>query len=421
MDTIYIRGGIPLQGQVRIQGSKNAVLPIMAASLLVNGTCSVENCPRLRDVYLMEFLLRSLGCHVVREKEHLKIDASRVDFLHALSGMPQEAVTGMRSSVFLMGALLGRVGEVFLEYPGGCVIGKRPVDMHVDALGQMNVLFEETPQGIHAYTKKLKGAEIHLRMPSVGATENVILAASCAEGTTVLHNAAREPEVGCLCSFLNACGAQISGIGSDTVTIIGKKELSGCNFRIPGDRIVAGTYLCACMAAGGEVLLREAPVFHMKAAIEAAEKMGAVIQYTPEGLYVQMYRRPNALPEIITRPYPGFPTDMQSLFLTVCAVSEGESILRETIFENRFHTVDALNTMGADITKINADCVRVKGVEKLHGTTMQAVELRGGAALIIAGAAADGSTVVDGAKYIERGYENICRDLRELGVRIYGV
>lgn len=421
MDTIYIHGGITLQGQVRIQGSKNAVLPIMAASLLTNGVCSMENCPRLRDVYLMQILLKSLGCKVVWEKDRLKIDASKVDMLHALCGMPGEAVTGMRSSVILLGALLGRVGEVFLEYPGGCVIGKRPIDIHMDALRQMNVSFEETAQGIHAFTRKLKGADITLRMPSVGATENVILAAVCAEGVTMLHGAAREPEVACLCEFLNKCGAGIEGAGSDTLKITGQRSLTGCDFRIPGDRIVAGTYLCACMAAGGEVLLRDAPVVHMRSVLLAAEKMGAGIQETKEGIYVQMHERPKALSQLVTQPYPGFPTDMQSLFLTVCTLAEGETLIRETIFENRFHTVDALNAMGADITKLDAESVRIKGVEKLHGTTMEAAELRGGAALIVAGAAAEGATVVDGGRYIERGYENICRDLRELGVRIYGV
>ncbi|MDE5804537.1 MAG: UDP-N-acetylglucosamine 1-carboxyvinyltransferase [Lachnospiraceae bacterium] len=421
MDSIYIHGGITLQGQVRVQGSKNAVLPVMAATLLTEGTSIIRNCPKLKDVYHMQTLLESLGCVTVRDKETLKIHATDVDILHASKGMPEDAVRGMRSSIILLGALLGRLGEVRVEYPGGCVIGERPIDIHIEALKKLNVHFEEKSYGLYAYSSELRGAEIGLAVPSVGATENLILAAVRALGTTVIRGAAREPEIATLCEYLAACGADITGIGSSTLIIQGTKELVGTDFEIPGDRIVAGTYLCACMAAGGEVLLKEAPIRQMQETIFTAERMGAVCQKTKEGLYVQVEERLQSPQKLITAPYPGFPTDMQSPFLPVLALAEGECLVEENIFENRFHIVPYLEAMGADIRQIDARHVRVRGTEELTGSPVSAKELRGGAALVIAGVAAKGETVVDGCKFIERGYENICRDLRELGVRIYGV
>lgn len=421
MESVYIHGGIALQGQVRIQGSKNAVLPILAASVLTEGTSIVENCPRLSDVYHMQTLLKSLGCMTLWEGEKLKINAAGVDMVHALGDMPKEAAKGMRSSLMLLGALLGRIGEARIEYPGGCVIGARPVDMHIAALKKLNVQFEETENGLYAYTKRLKGEEIVLPVPSVGATENIILAAVLAEGTTVIRGAAREPEIQTLCDFLSVCGADITGGGTSVIVIEGVKRLEGVRYRVPGDRIVAGTYLCACMAAGGEVLLKEAPGSQMLEVIRQAERMGACCQQAEEGLYVQVHERMKAPHRLVTEPYPGFPTDMQSQFLAALTLANGVCTIEETIFENRFHIVPCLQAMGAEVVQLDDTHVRVRGVEKLHGFTVSAKELRGGAALVIAGVAAKGETVVDGCRFIERGYENICRDLRELGVRIYSV
>ena len=421
MESIYIHGGIALQGQVRIQGSKNAVLPVLAATVLIEGTSIIENCPRLLDVYHMQTLLKSLGCVTLWDGEKLKVNADGVDIVHALGGMPQDAAKGMRSSIILLGALLGRTGEVRIEYPGGCVIGERPVDIHIAALKKLNVQFEETSYGMYAWTDGLKGAEIDLPVPSVGATENSILAAVLAEGTTVIRGAAREPEIVTLCDFLSACGADITGGGSSVVIIKGVKNLTGVQFSVPGDRIVAGTYLCACMAAGGEVLLKEAPTNQMQAVLYQAEMMGACCQQVKEGLYVQVHEKLRAPKKLVTLPYPGFPTDMQSQFMSVLTLAKGTCIIEENIFENRFHTVPYLRAMGAEVVQTDVRHVKVSGVEELHGFTVSAKELRGGAALVIAGAAAKGETVVDGCRYIERGYENICRDLRELGVRIYGV
>lgn len=433
MESIYVHGGISLQGQVGIQGSKNAVLPILAATLLTEGVSVFEHCPRLTDVEHMQTLLKCLGCAVVWDKDKLKVDTTGVNQLCmcestakcAISGMTsgvcRDAVKGMRSSVFLLGAMLGRMGEALLEYPGGCVIGKRPIDLHIKALEQMHVVFEERAYGIYASTTGLKGTEIILKTPSVGATENLILAGVRAEGITVIEGAAREPEIKTLCDYLKLCGADISGAGSNRLVIQGVKRLHGATMQIPGDRIVAGTYLCACMAASGEVLLKNAPTEEMEQVLLLAEKMGAVCHKTDSGLYVQRYEPLKAVPQIVTAPYPGFPTDMQSLFLVVAALAEGQCLIEENIFENRFHIVPALQDMGADIEVLDASHLQVKGVTELTGFTMEAKELRGGAALVIAAAAAKGESVVDGARFIARGYENICRDLRELGVRIYSV
>ncbi len=421
MESIYIHGGIALQGQVGIQGSKNAVLPVLAATILTEGTNRINNCPVLSDVYHMQTLLKSLGCVIVKDQKTLKINTDNIDIVHALGGMPKDATKEMRSSIILLGALLGRTKEVRIEYPGGCVIGARPIDLHIQALKQLNVQFEETSYGLYAYTEQLKGATIQLPVPSVGATQNSILAAVKAEGTTVIYGAAREPEVETLCAYLNACGADIKGGGNSTIYIKGVKKLHATEFTIPGDRIVAGTYLCACMAAKGEVLLKQAPCEQMGAILKQASAMGAIWQVTDEGLYVQVRNRLKAVEKLRTDPYPGFPTDMQSQFLTVLALAEGTCEIEENIFENRFHTVPYLQEMGADVVQTDAKHVRVCGVAELHGYTVSAEELRGGAALVIAGVSAKGETVVDGCRFIERGYENICRDLRELGVRIYGV
>lgn len=422
MDSVYIRGGIALQGQVSIQGSKNAVLPVLAATLLAEGTSVIENCPRLADVYHMQTLLQSLGCSVTRDKKKLKVNTEGMNSLKALSGdMPKEAVESMRSSIILLGALLNKMGEVELAYPGGCVIGERPIDIHLEALKQLHVSFEEKSYGLHAFTEGLKGADITLPFPSVGATENVLLAAVGANGTTIIRGAAREPEIVTLCGFLSACGADITGGGSTTIIIQGRKKLCAADFAIPGDRIVAGTYLCATLAAGGEVLLMEAPMEQMQATKKVAEAMGAIWQETDKGLFIQRGERLKAPERLVTAPFPGFPTDMQSLFLPVLALAEGRCRVEENIFENRFHIIDDLNAMGAKIEQIDAKSAKVEGVEQLTGARVKAKELRGGAALVIAGAAARGETIVDDCGYIERGYENICGDLRELGVRIYGV
>ena len=414
MDSILIQGGVALQGKVRIQGSKNASLPILAATLLVRESSFIRNCPRIRDVYSMISLLRSLGCSVNWQENGVYVDSSAV----TKGEIGSEAVTGMRSSLCLLGALIGRCGQVVMEYPGGCVIGERPIDMHLSALRQMGVEFCEKEGRLQAAAKKLRGAHIVLPFPSVGATENVLLTAVKAEGDTVLEGAALEPEITALCRYLQCCGASIEGVGTDCLTIRGGSALYGADFEVPADRIVAGTYLFSCIGTGGNILLENAPWEEMRAVLETAEQMGGRLCTSREGLYVQAAARPLAVPCIRTQPYPGFPTDLQSVALAVAAVGDGESMIRETIFENRFRIAEDLRRMGADLKEQGADTMLVSGVEALKGAEVEARELRGGAALVTAGLMARGETKVTGCRYIFRGYENICRDFRELGARV---
>ncbi|MDR2045122.1 MAG: UDP-N-acetylglucosamine 1-carboxyvinyltransferase [Clostridium sp.] len=416
MDSIHIHGGVGLQGKVRIQGSKNAALPILAATILTKECNLIHNCPRIADVYQMLNLLRSIGCAVSWEGDGVRVNAGNVN----LSQMPEEAITGMRSSLFLMGALLGRTGEVVMEYPGGCAIGERPIDLTLSSLRRMGVLFCETEGEIQANTPNgLQGATVELPLPSVGATENVILAAVLAQGRTLLKNAAREPEVETLCRYLLKCGARMEGIGSGEIRMEGVSRLSGTEFTIPADRIVAGTYLFGTLGTGGNVLLEEAPVEHMETVIDLAVRMGAECQVEKEGLYIQAPERLRQLPFLETRSYPGFPTDLQSLALAVCTGAKGQCLVHESIFENRFRVVGPLQSMGANIFPLDAKRILVRGVTPLCGREVEAEELRGGAALVVAGLMADGETVIRGRRYIDRGYENICKDLRELGARIY--
>ena len=416
MDSIRIQGGIALQGKVRVQGSKNASLPVLAATLLV-GECSfIRNCPRIADVHAMVSLLKSLGCSVCWNKTGITVDSAQV----RRGEMPKEAVKGMRSSLCLLGALIGRCSEVVMEHPGGCVIGERPIDLHLSALGQMGVEFEEKEGRLKAVSARLHGACICLPFPSVGATENVLLAGAMAEGDTVLEGAAREPEILTLCRFLQQCGAWIEGAGSSRLVIHGGRRLYGTDFTVPADRIVAGTYLFGCIGAGGSILLEQAPREEMETVLCAAEQMGGRVCVSKEGIYVQAPGRPLPI-ELATAPHPGFPTDLQSVVLAVEAKGEGCSRIQENIFENRFRVAQELQKMGARIERSGPRTVSVHGVESLCGRPVEARELRGGAALVVAGLMAEGETLVGGCQYIYRGYENIGRDFRELGARVASV
>ncbi len=417
MDSIHIQGDISLQGKVCIQGSKNAALPILAATILTKETTCICNCPRIADVHRMVSLLRSLGCCVKWIDGGICVNATRV----CRGDMPVEAITGMRSSLCLLGALLGRCGEVVMEYPGGCVIGERPIDLHISALKRMGVTFCEADGRLRAFTEELHGADIPLSFPSVGATENILLAAVMAEGDTTIRGAAMEPEVVALCEYLQCCGAVIEGIGTAELTIRGGKTLYGTEFQVPSDRIVAGTYLFGCIGTGGCILLERAPWEQMEAVLDVAGRMGGQCVRTGEGIYVQAPKRPEAIGHLQTAPYPGFPTDLQSVALAVLARADGESIVEERIFENRFRIVKPLTRMGADIQLVDSGVAHIRGRNKLYGAKVEAKELRGGAALIMAGLMAEGETVITGCSYIYRGYENICKDLRELGARIVSV
>ena len=415
MDSIRVQGGVPLQGKVRIQGSKNAALPMMAACIMTSGQVILENVPKIADVYGMARILEHLGCTVRWEQGCVRIDSGKA----SVEDIQGEMAASMRSSIFALGPLLARFGKAGLDYPGGCVIGKRPIDLHLKALGEMGVAFETKGERLLASAPKgIRPAEIVLDFPSVGATENILMAAVAAEGETRIRGAAREPEIEALCDFLNACGASIRGMGSGELVIRGGRKLQGTSFVIPPDRIVAGTYLLAGFAAGGTIYLEEAPARHMEAVLNVAEKMGAGITITEEGVYAQYPDRPGKLPALKTGVYPGFPTDLQSIALSVRCTGEGASFIRETIFENRFRIVKELQAMGASIELLDPETVWVKGVATLYGKEIEARELRGGAALVVAALGANGETVISGKRFIDRGYENICRDLRELGARI---
>lgn len=428
ISSICIEGGKKLEGKVHIQGSKNAALPMLAASLLVPGTCILKNVPNITDINCMENLLESTGAVIEKkEKAHeLRINAMNINEYR----LPAKYVSAMRSSVVLMGALLGRIGEAFVDYPGGCVIGKRPIDLHLYGLEKLGAQIWTEKNHIHAYADELKGAQISFPFSSVGATQNTILAAATARGVTVIKNAAREPEITALCDFLNKAGADIE-IGQDFIATgkivihgVEVSRLHGVEYEIMPDRIVAGTYLFAALAAGGCIELENAPVEQLRSVCDLIRRMGGNIIFDEENkndrLLVRTDKQINIrnVPFVETDVYPEFPTDLQSPLLACACVSKGELIIKERIFSSRFKVVEELVRMGADIEAVDDESVRIRGVEKLVGRTVTARELRGGAALVIAGLAASGITTVKDICYINRGYQDIVGDLKGLGARI---
>ena len=412
MDAVRIYGGKCLEGQTTIQGSKNASLPILAATLLINGVCEIENCPEISDVYHMLRLLKSLGCEVERKGTLVRVNTEKL----SECDMPSDSVGVMRSSIMLLGALLARTGRVCMEYPGGCVIGSRPINLHLQSLRKMGVVIEENETGFCAETSRLRGTVLKLPFVSVGVTENAILAAVLAEGETVIKPAAREPEIQALCEFLQRAGAKIDGIGSNCLVIHGVNRLHAVRYRVPADRIVAGTYLSACMCTGGRIFLRDAPAHHMESVLNCAVEMGAAIEYETDGILINGRDHEATCHMLATGCYPAFPTDMQSPFMVVMALSGQRGCIEETVFENRFRIVPELCKMGADIT-VHGNTAYI-GSSKLHGAIVQAEELRGGAALVVAALAAKGTSIVTNRHYIDRGYEDIVLSLRQLGASI---
>lgn len=413
MDAVRIYGGNCLHGQTAIQGSKNASLPILAATLLINGTCEIENCPDISDVYHMQRLLESLGCKIIRDGSLVRVNTEGL----SECDMPADSVGVMRSSIMLLGALLARIGSVSMEYPGGCVIGARPIDLHLQSLRKMGVVTEQQERGFSARAVRLQGTVFRLPFVSVGVTENLLLAAVLAEGVTVIEPAAKEPEIQALCDFLNLAGARIEGKGSGRLIIHGVEKLTPVRFRVPADRIVAGTYMCACMCTGGSVFLKGAPAQDMESVLACAREMGAAVECAADGILVTgpaCERFPGVLK---TGCYPAFPTDMQSPFMVTMAVSGHSGQIEEKVFENRFRIVPELLKMGADIS-IRGNTAYISGQGKLHGAIVQAEELRGGAALIVAALAAEGTSIVTNRHYIDRGYEDIVLHLRNLGADI---
>lgn len=417
MSVIQVRGLTPLKGEISIQGSKNAVLPMMAAALLHRGITVLTNVPVIRDVACMADILESLGCRCCHKGDCLVMDARCITG----TGIPEKYVTAMRSSIVVLSALLGRMGEGSSCYPGGCLIGARPIDLHLMALRSLGADIQEKDGIIEARcpgSKGLKGAEIHLSYPSVGATEQAILASVLADGVTIIHGAAREPEISQMCRFLNNMGAVICGMGTDHLMVQGVDGLHDSSFRVEGDRIVAGTYGAAAAAAGGEVLLRGIRPSELLTPLEELQKAGAAVRTDESGARISIKADQRPLPLLIkTEPYPGFPTDLQSPFMALLALGQGTSLIEERVFEGRFATARALKEMGASIRTEGRRAV-IEGRYPLKGAAVNACDLRGGAALVIAALAAEGETVIGDCSHIERGYEDICRDLGALGAHI---
>lgn len=414
MSFYEICGGRPLRGELRVQGAKNSALPILAAALLAPGQSVIRNCPDLSDVTAALEILRLLGCGAVREGTDVLIDASQLTGC----GIPDRLMREMRSSVIFLGALLARLGRAELSYPGGCELGPRPIDLHIDALRRLGVEIEESGGCLRCCAPEgIQGTYISLSFPSVGATENIILASACSRGTTVIANAAREPEISDLAAYLNRCGARIYGAGEGCIIIDGVKELYGCEHTVMPDRIAAATYMAAAAVTGGNVTLRDVDNTHILPMLAPFEQSGCSVRQLGRALNIMAPRRLSAVRHIRTMPYPGFPTDAQPVVMAMAAVGRGTSIFVETIFENRFKHAEGLERLGAKI-KVEGKVAIVEGVEHLTGAPVMSHDLRGGAALVVAGLCAQGRTQVDGVEYIRRGYEDLAGNLADLGARI---
>lgn len=413
MSQLLVRGGSRLRGEVTVQGAKNSVLPILAATLLTGEQVELRNCPRLRDVDASIRILRALGCEARWEGSSLLVDTAGLNGCAISDILMRE----MRSSAIFLGAILARCGQAELSYPGGCELGPRPIDLHLAGLRDLGAEINDTGGTLHCKASRLEGKELVLSLPSVGATENLMLAACGAEGATVIANAAREPEIVDLQDFLNACGARVSGAGTSTVTVEGGGRLHGGTFTVMPDRIAAATYLCAASSAGGEVFLRGARERHLATVTAVLREAGCRITADSEGIACACPGRLKAVRPVRTAPYPGFPTDAQAVLMAALLRSRGATVFEENIFENRYRHVDELTRMGADI-RVSGRVAVVTGVETLYGAAVRCTDLRGGAALCVAALAAEGESHISEISHIDRGYEDIAGDLRALGADI---
>ena len=421
MAKFLVQKSDPLKGEVTISGSKNAVLPIMAATLLTEEKCEINDAPDLRDVEVMCKLLESLGCSVDKKLEDNCVEV--VPGTDIKGEAPYDLVKMMRASILVLGALIHRTGHAVIPLPGGCAIGKRPVELHLKGLRAMGVSIDEgkLARGIvDAKADSLKGGTIYLDFPSVGATEVIMMAATLADGTTVLENAAQEPEIVDLASFLNKMGARIKGAGTDTVKIVGVDRLKGVKHSVIPDRIEAGTFMVGAALTKGDVIIKNVVPSHLKAVIAKLSECGADISMTEDGMRVRGDVNPIIATNIKTLPYPGFPTDMQSPFMALLAVAKGPSVVIETVFENRFMHVGEFNRMGANI-KTDGNAAMIPGDKKLEGAQVVATDLRAGAAVVLTGLVAEGTTEVLQISHIDSGYENFVDKLRSLGPTIMHV
>jgi UDP-N-acetylglucosamine 1-carboxyvinyltransferase len=411
MDSIVITGGNPLCGEVRASGAKNAALPILASAIL-GGDCAVSNVPHVVDVRTMERLLEILGASVKHEGDHVSINADR---LHSTEA-PYELVKTMRASVLVLGPLVARWGEATVSLPGGCAIGSRPVNLHLAGLAKLGADISIEHGYIKAKARKLRGARIYCDTPTVTGTENLMMAACVAEGTTVIENAAKEPEIVDLAEFLVKRGARIAGAGTDIVTVEGVTALHGADHQVIPDRIEVGTYLVAGAITGGEVRVERCRPDHLEAVLIKLRESGVDVAEDKESVRVKALRRPRGI-DVRTCPYPGFPTDMQAQMVALMSVAQGTSVITETVFESRFIHVEELRRMGADI-KVEGNRAVVTGRERLTGAPVMASDLRASAGLVLAGLTAEGVTEVSRVYHLDRGYERMEEKLRRLGAVI---
>jgi len=412
MQKLAILGGNPLHGEVLISGAKNAALPIMCASLLSAEPLQLSNVPDLHDVATMRKLLQQMGVTATVSGEEMTLHGAHVNKLEA----PYDMVKTMRASVLVLGPLVARFGEARVSLPGGCAIGSRPVDLHIKGLQAMGAQISIEHGYIHAQAKRLKGARIFFDIVSVTGTENLMMAAALADGVTVLENAAREPEVVDLANCLIVMGANVTGAGSDMITITGVEQLHGASHRILPDRIESGTFLVAAAATGGSITLRNTSADILDTVIEKLRESGAQLRVEADTIHLEMHGRPRAV-NLRTAPYPAFPTDMQAQFMALNAVAEGSAMMVETIFENRFMHVQELRRLGAQID-VEGNTALVRGVSRLEGATVMATDLRASASLVIAGLVAQGETVIDRIYHLDRGYAHIEAKLSQLGASI---
>ncbi|NLG25835.1 MAG: UDP-N-acetylglucosamine 1-carboxyvinyltransferase [Clostridiales bacterium] len=411
MDLFRIVGGKRLKGAIPVGCAKNAVLPILAAAILTEETVTLVDCPLLQDVENMLLILETLGCRITRDGGDVKIDSRPIRSWE----MPEHLSKSLRSSIFMMGSIIGRFRKATVTYPGGCEIGLRPIDLHLKGLRALGIDIREEHGMIYCDGSHLRGGEVMLDFPSVGATENVMMAAVKARGRTVIHNAAREPEIVDLQHFINAIGGRVSGAGTSTIVIDGVTELNGATYRAVSDRIVAGTLLAAAAMTGGEITLQNARPQDMGAVLDKLRQAGCRIEGEASSIYLAAPERLGPI-EVSTQPYPGFPTDMQAQITAMCCAADGTSVVTENVFENRFAYASQLRCMGADILINNRTAV-VRG-GRLTGARVVARDLRGGAALVLAGLVAEGVTEVAEISLIDRGYEALERTLNALGADI---
>lgn len=414
MDKIKIQGGNPLNGSIQVSGSKNAALPILFSALLTPELCTYRRVPALQDIRTTLKLLKQLGVETESNFENhtVRLQANQVNTFEA----PYDLVRTMRASVVVLGPLLARFGKAKVSLPGGCAIGTRPINYHLSGLERLGAKIELEQGYVFASCKRLRGDRIPLDFPSVGATENLLMASVLAQGETVLENCAREPEIVDLAKALKAMGAKIEGEGTETIHIQGQNSLRGCNFEIMGDRIEAGTYLAAAFATGGAVGVNGIQPENLEAVLVKFEEAGARIQREPNSISLQTKNRSRGV-DVTTLPFPGFPTDMQAQFMAVMTLADGVSMITETIFENRFMHVPELTRLGADIT-IRGKTALIRGKEKLIGAPLMATDLRASASLIIGGLCAEGETLVNRIYHLDRGYEQMEKNLKLLGANI---